>query len=125
MTDSFTSNQNLIADLEAIAMQLEGTGGWPRAGLTARAAIREIERLTREHKNEVNHCNQLASENDRLRAALELFLKQWNACGPNSDFGRYFANVRVAAEEALRGADETTPDKAVQAGAKDRQVESQ
>ena len=34
--------------------------------------------------------------------ALRLFLKQWNACGPNSDFGRYFQNVRDAAEAALR-----------------------
>ena len=37
----------------------------------------------------------------QLRAALALFLKQWNACGPNSDFGRYFRNVRDVAEKAL------------------------
>lgn len=43
-----TSNTKLIADLEAIAMQLEGAGGWPRAGLTARAAIDEIKRLQAE-----------------------------------------------------------------------------
>ena len=40
---------------------------------------------------------------ERLRPALQLFLEQWNACGPNSEFGRYFANVRIAAEKALRG----------------------
>lgn len=33
--------------------------------------------------------------------ALKLFVKQWNACGPNSDFGRHFANVRAAAIAAL------------------------
>lgn len=36
-----------------------------------------------------------------LVAALELFVKQWNACGPNSDFGRYFRNVRDVAVTAL------------------------
>jgi len=36
-----------------------------------------------------------------IRAALQLFVKQWNACGPNSDFGRYFKNVRDAAVSAL------------------------
>ncbi len=29
--------------------------------------------------------------------ALQLFISQWNACGPNSGFGRYFSNVRDAA----------------------------
>lgn len=37
-------------------------------------------------------------------AALELFIKQWDACGPNSDFGRYFSNVRDAAEAAIHRA---------------------
>ena len=36
-----------------------------------------------------------------LYEALTLFIKQWNACGPNSDFGRYFSNVRDAANAAL------------------------
>lgn len=36
-----------------------------------------------------------------LYAALALFVEQWNACGPNSDFGRYFGNVREAAVKAL------------------------
>jgi hypothetical protein len=39
--------------------------------------------------------------NRDLVAALELFVAQWNACGPNSDFGRYFQNVRDAAVSAL------------------------
>ena len=39
----------------------------------------------------------------RLEKALQLFIKQWNACGPNSDFGRYFSNVRDAANKALEG----------------------
>ena len=38
------------------------------------------------------------------RAALQLFVTQWNACGPNSEFGRYFQNVRDAAVAALSSA---------------------
>lgn len=33
--------------------------------------------------------------------ALEKFVAQWNACGPNSDFGRYFKNVRDTAVSVL------------------------
>lgn len=40
-----------------------------------------------------------------LYAALALFVEQWNACGPNSDFGRYFGNVRDAAVKALAKAE--------------------
>ncbi|USE78871.1 hypothetical protein NDR89_19740 [Cupriavidus gilardii] len=36
-----------------------------------------------------------------LYKALAKFVEQWNACGPNSDFGRYFQNVRDAAVSAL------------------------
>lgn len=43
----------------------------------------------------------LVDENERLRAALRAFIKQWNACGPNSDFGQYFANIREQAVAAL------------------------
>jgi len=32
-----------------------------------------------------------------MEKALHLFISQWNACGPNSDFGRHFSNVRDAA----------------------------
>lgn len=45
-------------------------------------------------------ANLIAAAPDLL-AALETFVGQWNACGPNSDFGRYFGNVRVAAVAAL------------------------
>ena len=41
-----------------------------------------------------------------LLAALETFIKQWNACGPNSDFGRYFSSVRDQARAALTKATE-------------------
>ncbi len=44
---------------------------------------------------------ELRHENDLLREALRAFIKQWNACGLNSDFGRYFANVRKQAVAAL------------------------
>jgi len=37
-----------------------------------------------------------------LRRALQMFIRQWNACGPNSDFGRHFSNVRDAAVSALK-----------------------
>lgn len=43
----------------------------------------------------------LRASNRALLDALEQFTKQWNACGPNSDFGRYFSNVRIAAEAAI------------------------
>lgn len=40
-----------------------------------------------------------------MRRALGLFECQWNACGPNSDFGRYFQNVRDAARAAIAKAE--------------------
>lgn len=40
-----------------------------------------------------------------LLNALKLFEKQWSACGPNSDFGRHFRNVRDAAIAALAKAE--------------------
>lgn len=36
-----------------------------------------------------------------LLGALELFVKQWNACGPNSDFGRYFQSTYTQARAAI------------------------
>lgn len=48
------------------------------------------------------------SQRDKFRAALILFLSQCNACGPNSDFGRYFQNVRDAALSALAERSETS-----------------
>lgn len=43
----------------------------------------------------------LIAATPKMLAALRLFEKQWNACGPNSDFGRYFSNVRDAVRSAL------------------------
>jgi hypothetical protein len=40
---------------------------------------------------------------EQLRVVVDLFLKQWDACGPNSDFGRYFQNVRDAALKTKQG----------------------
>lgn len=42
-----------------------------------------------------------ASIPDPVRDALEAFVRQWNACGPNSNFGRYFQHVRDQAVKAL------------------------
>ena len=50
------------------------------------------------HENRSGH---LIAE---LVDALELFIAQWSACGPNSDFGRYFENVRLVAEVAIEKA---------------------
>lgn len=41
-----------------------------------------------------------------LSEALEVFVKQWNACGPNSNFGLYFADVRDVAVAVLARAKE-------------------
>jgi hypothetical protein len=40
-----------------------------------------------------------------LLDALKLFLKQYDACGPNSDFGRYFGNLRPVAAKAIASAE--------------------
>jgi hypothetical protein len=56
-----------------------------------------------ERETQIANALLMAAAPDLL-AALELFIKQWNACGPNSDFGRYFSNVRVAAEAAIKRA---------------------
>ena len=36
---------------------------------------------------------------------LKLFMAQYNACGPNSNFGRIFANVGTAAAQAISKAE--------------------
>lgn len=46
------------------------------------------------------HCEanaRLIAAAPEMLAALQTFIDQWNACGPNSDFGRYFKSVRDAA----------------------------
>jgi hypothetical protein len=50
---------------------------------------------------EVEATTHLIAAAPALFEALQTFEKQWNACGPNSDFGRYFQSVRDAAVEAL------------------------
>lgn len=50
------------------------------------------------------YANVICAAHDGL-AFAKLFLKQWNACGPNSDFGRYFSNVRDAAEKYVAKAE--------------------
>ncbi len=55
----------------------------------------------------------------QMQAALELFVSQWNACGPNSDFGRYFQNLchdAVAALTASRNVAVDAPPLAPDAG---------
>jgi hypothetical protein len=45
---------------------------------------------------------QIAADRIReLETALRMFQTQWNACGANSDFGRYFQNVKLAVDKAL------------------------
>lgn len=65
-------------------------------------------------ENEVDYARQAieAQLGDPVRQAapdllnaLRLFIKQWNACGPTSDFGRYFSNVRDAANTAIAKAE--------------------
>ncbi|HDA7126277.1 TPA: hypothetical protein O5T86_001281 [Staphylococcus aureus] len=63
-----------------------------------------IDGITREEA-EAN-ARLIAAAPDLLKAA-EKFIAQWNACGPNSDFGRFFKNVRdemVTALAAAKGA---------------------
>lgn len=67
----------------------------------------------RDHKGEpgfefhawMRTVDELEDQISDLVAALRLFEAQWNACGPNSDFGRYFSNVRDAARNALAKAE--------------------
>ena len=81
-----------------------------------RAAIKEIKELRKSQaaaedglttaymlarKDADDEVERLREENEKLRAALRTFIKQWNACGSNNDFGRYFANVRKQAVAAL------------------------
>lgn len=40
-----------------------------------------------------------------MQEALAEFVKQWNACGPNSDFGRYFQRVHTQARAAQKRAE--------------------
>jgi hypothetical protein len=79
-----------------------------QANATMRQAAAEIERLRAVNAGHQRVIATYCAELDRqivviaeMLAALELFTRQWNACGPRSDFGRYFSNVRAAAEAAI------------------------
>jgi hypothetical protein len=66
--------------------------------LRLRAVTAGHQRVIASYRAELDRQIAVTAE---MLAALELFTKQWNACGPNSDFGRYFSNVRAAAEAAI------------------------
>jgi len=78
-----------------------------------RAMPAEIKRL-RETNADLNRIMKataaevvdLRSLNAELLNALNVFMKQWNACGPNSDFGRYFQTTRDTAQAAIARAQE-------------------
>ena len=50
----------------------------------------------------------LRAQRDALAGALQTFIKQWEACGPNSEFGRYFANVYREAKAAIQATEGET-----------------
>jgi Protein of unknown function (DUF551) len=61
----------------------------------------EVERLTRERAIVNAAVTGKIANASPVVEALQQFVRQWNACGPNSDFGRYFANIRDIAVAAL------------------------
>jgi hypothetical protein len=65
------------------------------------AAKAEIERLTRERAIVNAAVTGRIANAPPVVEALQQFVQQWNACGPNSDFGRYFGNIRDIAVAAL------------------------
>ena len=52
------------------------------------------------HEQVIANARLIAAAPDMAHALTEL-VKQWNACGPNSDFGKYFITVREVALVAL------------------------
>lgn len=64
-------------------------------------ALEEIERLTREREIVTAAMMARVPNAPPVVEALQQFVRQWNACGPNSDFGRYFGRIRDVAVDAL------------------------
>jgi len=61
----------------------------------------EIERLTGERAIVAAAMMARIPDAPPVVEALQQFVRQWNACGPNSDFGRYFQKIRDGAVDAL------------------------
>lgn len=78
---NYTESEDLIEDLRAYAEAFGGRRGSSGYAIAASNAADQIVELS---------------------GALKMFVAQWNACGPNSDFGRYFQSVKNAADLALR-----------------------
>lgn len=64
-------------------------------------AAKEIERLTSERAIVVAAMMARIPNAPPVVEALQEFVRQWNACGSNSDFGRYFGKIRDTAVDAL------------------------
>lgn len=64
-------------------------------------ALEEVERLTREREIVTAAMMARIPNAPPVVEALQQFVLQWNACGPNSDFGRYFNRIHEVAVDAL------------------------
>lgn len=89
-------HDNGKARLRAISI---GDGGDFYRGTVAH--MQSAEHINGMTADEVEANARLIASAPELLEALRLFERQWNACGPNSDFGRYFQNVRDAARAAI------------------------
>lgn len=85
-------------------------GGHVAWNLARMPVTSESKRLT---QDEINANARLMRASPDMLEALLLFEKQWNACGPNSDFGRYFSNVRDAVVSAIARATAAQTDNAI------------
>lgn len=63
--------------------------------------MRKLDRLTRERAIVNAAVTGNIANAPPVVEALQQFIQQWNVCGPNSDFGRYFGNIRDTAVAAL------------------------
>lgn len=89
---------------KVIERNFDGSGGdaWPIYKKDGRYA----HPATANNESDAAFIVRAVNSHDALVAALELFERQWNACGPNSDFGRHFGNVRDVVRAALASARE-------------------